>query len=139
MYHEFFFPVSPSVDFHVPWVPEAFHARFPVSVKSACDRRSSSSHARKKPPVPRVAFMLLPTKHRDTQRRFPPKCIENAFSAIQSTFSSLEMHSKQRYKICISSVVLGQLESFRNYKGLRIIFPKLNFRCNFNFYEREFY
>ena len=125
MYHEFFFPVSPSVDFHVPWVPDAFHARFPVSVKSACGRRSSSSHARKKPPVPRVAFMLLPTKDRDTQRRFPPKCIENAFSAIQSTFSSLEMHSKQRYKICISSVVLGQLESFRNYKGLRIIFPKI--------------
>ena len=35
------------------------------------------------------------------------------------------MHSKQRYKICISSVILGQLESFRNYKGFSIIFPKI--------------
>ena len=43
-----------------------------------------------------------------------------------STFRSLEMHSKRHYKICISSVVLGQLESrFRNYKGFRIIFPKI--------------
>ena len=49
----------------IPWTPEAFHARFPVSVKSkksdprefflaaspfvssACGRRNSSSHARK--------------------------------------------------------------------------------------------
>ena len=42
-----------------------------------------------------------------------------------STFRSLEMHSKRRYKICISSVVLGQLESFRNNKDFRIIFPKI--------------
>ena len=35
------------------------------------------------------------------------------------------MHSKRRYKICICSFVLGQLESFRNYKGLHIIFPKI--------------
>ena len=35
------------------------------------------------------------------------------------------MHSKRRSKICICSVVLGQLESFRNYKGLSIIFPKI--------------
>ena len=27
-----------------------------------------------------------------TQRRFPPKYIENIFQAIQSTFTSLEMH-----------------------------------------------
>ena len=65
------------------------------------------------------------TLFRGTQRRFPPKCIENTFQAIQSTFSSLEMHSKWCYKICICSVVLRQLESFRNYKGLRIIFPKI--------------
>ena len=25
------------------------------------------------------------------------------------------MHSKRRYKICIGSVILGELESFRNY------------------------
>ena len=33
------------------------------------------------------------------------------------------MHSKRRYKICICSVILGEKESFRNYKGLGIIFP----------------
>ena len=33
------------------------------------------------------------------------------------------MHSKRRYKICICSVILGEMESFRNYKGFSIIFP----------------
>ena len=37
----------------------------------------------------------------------------------------LHMHSKRRYKICICSVILGQPESFPNYKGLSIIFPKI--------------
>ena len=35
------------------------------------------------------------------------------------------MHSKRRYKICIRSVILGELEAFRTYKGFSIIFPKL--------------
>ena len=35
------------------------------------------------------------------------------------------MHSKRRYKICVCSVVLGELESFRNYKGFSIIFPQI--------------
>ena len=34
------------------------------------------------------------------------------------------MHSKRRYEICICSVILRELESFRNYKGFSIIFPK---------------
>ena len=32
------------------------------------------------------------------------------------------MHSKRRYKICICSVILGELESF---SGFSIIFPKI--------------
>ena len=28
------------------------------------------------------------------------------------------MHSKRRYKICIGSVILGELESFRNYGSI---------------------
>ena len=43
----------------------------------------------------------------------------------QGTLRCLEMHSKQRYKICICSVILGELESFPNYKGLSVIFPKI--------------
>ena len=35
------------------------------------------------------------------------------------------MRSKRRYEIYICSVILGQLESFRNYKGFSIIFPKI--------------
>ena len=35
------------------------------------------------------------------------------------------MHSKRRYKICICSVILGELEAFRNYKGASVLFPKL--------------
>ena len=64
--------------------------------------------------------------NKGTQRRFPPKYIENTFKVIQSTFRSLEMHSKRRYKIGICSVILGELESFRNYKRLSSIFPKFN-------------
>jgi len=63
--------------------------------------------------------------NRGTQRWFPTKYIENTFKAIQSTLSYLEMHSKRSYKSCIFSVILGELEPFRNYQGLRVIFPKI--------------
>ena len=62
---------------------------------------------------------------RGTQRRFAPKYIENTVKALHSTFRSLEMHSKRPYKICTCSVILGELESFRNYKVFSIIFPKI--------------
>ena len=71
--------------------------------------------------------------NRGTQRRFSPKSIENTFYAMQSTFRSLAMNSKWRYKICICSVFLGKFESFRNYKFLET----RDFRCNFKFYESE--
>ena len=48
------------------------------------------------------------------------------------------MHSKRRYKICICSVILGELESFRNYNGLQYYFPE-NFRCNLAHYEKEMF
>ena len=35
------------------------------------------------------------------------------------------MHSKRRYKICTFSVILGKLESLRNYEGFSVIFPKI--------------
>ena len=35
------------------------------------------------------------------------------------------MQSEGRYKTFICSVILGELESFRNYKGFSIIFPKI--------------
>ena len=38
----------------------------------------------------------------------------------QSTFRFLEMHSKRRYKICICSVILGELS---NLQGLQYCFP----------------
>ena len=71
-----------------------------------------------------------------TQRWFPSKDAENTFQAIQSTLRYLEMHSKRRCKICICSVFLGELQSFRNYEGLSIhIFECENFRFRF-FYEK---
>ena len=60
-----------------------------------------------------------------TQRRFSVAYIENTFKAIQSTFRSLEMYSEGRYKICICSVILGQLQTFRNFNGFSAIFPKI--------------
>ena len=50
--------------------------------------------------------------------------LKTLFQAIQSTFRYLEMHSKRHYKICICSVNLGEIESFRNFEGFCIIFPK---------------
>ena len=45
---------------------------------------------------------------------------------MQGTFRSLDLWKcRRRYKICTCSVVLGQFESFRNYKGFSIIFPKI--------------
>ena len=41
--------------------------------------------------------------------------LKTLFDAISDTFRSLEMHSKRRYKICICSVILRELDSFRNY------------------------
>ena len=35
------------------------------------------------------------------------------------------IHSRRRYKICIRWVILRELESFRDYKGFSIIFPKI--------------
>ena len=35
------------------------------------------------------------------------------------------MHSKRRYKIYICSVILVELEAFRNYKDFSVIFQKI--------------
>ena len=35
------------------------------------------------------------------------------------------MHSKRRFKIGICSVLLVELESFRNHKGYNVILPKI--------------
>ena len=61
---------------------------------------------------------------RGTQRRFPSKYIVSTIQATQITFRCSEMHSKRRFNICFCSVILGELQSFRNYKGFSIIFPK---------------
>ena len=34
------------------------------------------------------------------------------------------MYSKWHYKICLYSVILQELEDFRNFKGYSVIFPK---------------
>ena len=51
--------------------------------------------------------------------------LKTLFDAISSTFRYLEMYSKRRYKICICSVILRELDSFWNYEGFSIIFPKI--------------
>ena len=46
------------------------------------------------------------------------------------------MHSKRRYKIYISSVIVGHsdLLVFSKLKGLHNYFPE-NFKCNLTYYE----
>ena len=53
-----------------------------------------------------------------------PTMVENTFQVIQTTFSCVELHPKRCYKICNCSVILGEHQSFRNYKGFSIISPK---------------
>ena len=47
------------------------------------------------------------------------------------------MHSKERYKICACLVILGELESFRNYKGFSIILLKILDAIIITYYESE--
>ena len=75
--------------------------------------------------VSQKALLSKMTLFRGTQRRFPAKYVENTFQAIQSSFSSQEIHSKRSYKIGFCSVILGHFQSFQNYKSFRIIFPKI--------------
>ena len=51
--------------------------------------------------------------------------LKTLFRLSEITFRSLEMHSKRRCKIHVCAVVLGQLESFQNYKGFGIILQKI--------------
>ena len=52
--------------------------------------------------------------------------LKTLFRLSRVLLGSLEMHSKRRYKICICSGILGELdESFRNYKSFGIIFTKI--------------
>ena len=47
------------------------------------------------------------------------------------------MLSKQCHKICICSVILGELESYRNYKGFSIILLKIIDALFKTYYERK--
>ena len=63
--------------------------------------------------------------------------LKTLFRFSRAPFRSLDMYSWRCYKICICSVILGQLESFRNYKGFfNSYFPE-NLKCNFTYYESE--
>ena len=45
------------------------------------------------------------------------------FAVYKVLLDLLEMNFKRRYKICVCcSIILGELESFRNYKGFIFIF-----------------
>ena len=55
---------------------------------------------------------------------FFPDVFKRLSRVRKSTLRSLEMHYNQRCKICICSVILGELKAFRNYKGLSVILSK---------------
>ena len=58
---------------------------------------TNSSQPGKRTPEDMVCSHPLTSQcTRGTQRRFSPKCIENTFQAIQSTFRPLEIHSNRR-------------------------------------------
>ena len=52
--------------------------------------------------------------------------LKTLFRLSRALLDMPEMHSKWRYKICICSVILGELKSFPwNYKVFSIISPKI--------------
>ena len=87
--------------------------------------------------VPDYTSLQTPI-YRGTQRRFPPKYVENTFQGIQSTFKrSLQMHSKRRYEIFICSVILNSGTYYKSFlQRLQYYFSE-NFRYNLAFYENE--
>ena len=73
----------------------------------------------------KIFLLVLVKFFDDPQRQFAPKYIENTFEAIYRVLlAALEMHFKPRYKICICSVILGQLSKL---EGLQYYFPKMQF------------
>ena len=82
-----------------------------------------------------VFVMVSLKKIRGTQRRFPPKYIENTFWAIQGTFRCLEMDSKRRYDLNL--YMFGHPRGtwvFSKLQGPQYYFPE-NFRGNLTYYE----
>ena len=77
--------------------------------------------------------------YKSTQRLLLVNALNSLFYAIPCTFRCLEMHSKQRYKICICLFILEEHEVFRNNKGSVIFAITLQekFTCNCTFYESE--
>ena len=74
-----------------------------------------------------LVVLFVPFSGDIQRRRFLLSMLKILFRlSVRSTLSSLKKHSKRRYKICICSVIQGQLESFRNYKGFGINFPKIS-------------
>ena len=74
-----------------------------------------------------LVVLFVPFLRGIQRRRFLLSTLKILFRlGVRSTLTSLEKHSKRRYKICICSVILGELESFRNYKGFSINFPKIS-------------
>ena len=74
-----------------------------------------------------LVVLFVPFLRGIQRRRFLLSTLKILFRlGVRSTLTSLEKHSKRCYKICICSVILGELESFRNYKGFSINFPKIS-------------
>ena len=70
--------------------------------------------------LPLVAFLRSDREERIhwLPNMYPSHCFFWSF-----LLPTLHTH-KWRYKICICSVIEGDFESFRNFKGFSIIFPK---------------
>ena len=109
----------------VEWIPSSANSSFErlhivvfLSTSGAKENALTASHQR-----------LNPVFIRGTQRGFPHKNIENTFWVIQSTCRSLEMNSilsgALKLILYLFSYPTRRVESFRNYKGFGIIFPKI--------------
>ena len=70
-----------------------------------------------------VIWEISNSNLRGTQRGFLLNALKT-LCRLSRVLSDL-WKCRRRYEICTCSVVLGQFESFRNYKGFSIIFPKI--------------
>ena len=78
---------------------------------------------------PRVTSRLFPSLKCGSQQAHNDGFLRNVLKSLlrllRVLLDLLEMHAKRHSKVCICSVILGEVESFRNYKGFSYIFPKI--------------
>ena len=125
----------------LPWVPDVFPTagifgvgRRPTHLRQQAtghykDLTETGNRARKvsgtQGNVAFTSFVGMWVFARAPNDGLPLNTLKSLLRLFRVLLDLLEMHPKRHSKVCICSVITGELESFRNYKGFSYIFPKI--------------